>query len=77
MPQPITTMKVTRMLLQKQSDKVYNIYLPFDNHDTSLIFLEFQMFLPVKVHHFDLTLRWGMFPPFKVCDFNLIGDKLF
>jgi len=70
-------MKVTRMLFQEQSKKVYNIYLPFDNHEISPIFLEWEMFLSLKVHHFELTLGCGMFPPLKVCDFNLIGDRFF
>jgi hypothetical protein len=34
------------------------------------------MFLPLKVHHLNLTLECKMLPPFKVHDLNIVGDKL-
>jgi hypothetical protein len=50
-------------------------HLPFVNHSISLKFPDWEMFLPLKVHHFNLTSECEMLSPFKVHDLNLIGEQ--
>jgi hypothetical protein len=49
------------------------MYLPPCSHKIGLEFLKWEMFLPLKVSHLDLTLEWEMLLPLRVHNFNLIS----
>jgi len=49
-------------------------HLPFVIHNTSLEFPEWEMFLPLKVCHLNLTSECKMLTPFKVHDLNIVSD---